>query len=259
MKNVDFPDISFIVQYFRHPHTIETIIDRVRLLGEGTEIIIHNDSKTELSEISGKLSRSNEYMICSNDLNELRGYNLGIKAAHAPYVIISQDDDIPPADVMWYLDVMQEFEKDEKLGVVSLYDGSFEPWGKNCRRVECQRDLGFKYVVWTKFGPWIIRKDAFDDCGGFDLAYSEVGDVSGGADPGLCAQMWLNGWKVAILGNSNTVQWERHVGGRSSLRNLDAVNERRKRILKNLNVYTEKYEKHFQFLIETVEKENRKR
>jgi hypothetical protein len=262
----DTPKVSFILAYYKNPTNIFNIIERIRLCGDDIEIIICNDGKTEVNEINQFLNKPNEYQVCSNNLNELRMYNNGIQLANSDIVIISQDDDIPPDNSNWFIESLTEFIREPTMGVLSLYKGSMSPWYLSDPNVlndfvsphrEPNLKEGLTYVSWTAFGPWFIRKQAFQQCGQFPLKYSNVGEGGcGGVDAALCAEMWIHDYKVALLNTDSCRQWQRHVGVRNSFRNSEVLYERTNRIIVNEGIYFKDYGNSYDIITEGVNTAN---
>ena len=96
------PKISVIINYFTSLGTLKKTIDNLRFLGDQAEIIVINDRSQDFDEINSKLSHSNDRMIVTKDLGELRGYTYGAKLSNASdFLIFTQDDDLCPPNKNW--------------------------------------------------------------------------------------------------------------------------------------------------------------
>jgi len=120
----DNPRISFVIQYFGNFDTLKRIITRLKGYGEAIEIIVHNDSGTEMEQISALLVSKNHHMVVSNNIHEVRAYNNCIRMCNSEIAIILQDDDLPSDDKRWLDDIIKVFEFDDRIGVIGLRGAS---------------------------------------------------------------------------------------------------------------------------------------
>ena len=94
--------ISFIIQYFRHPHQLPIICSRLQ--HPALEIIVHLDSDEPDDAAALELAQrrfANVRELRSSNVHEIRGYNRAASAARGALLAFSQDDRLPPASVGW--------------------------------------------------------------------------------------------------------------------------------------------------------------
>ena len=127
------PVISFIIQFFRHPSELATICERLQ--DPRVEIIVHADSHTaEDEEALARAERSHgAVVIRSDNLHEIRGYNIAASRARGQLLVFSQDDRMPPPaseQPSWVERVLAVFRRGwlPRLGALGLHRGG-----------ECQR------------------------------------------------------------------------------------------------------------------------
>ena len=241
------PKVCFIMQYFKKPELIKRIIKNIRKISDNLEIIISNDSSSDIDIFKECLDHRNDIMICSKDLGEYIGYNNCVKLTNAEFIIIAQDDDVPPDTNIWWHQIMDKFKKDQKLGLINLFKGGFNYASGSQDKLICDGTKGFKYTNWNAIGPFIMRRKAFLKCGMFDSKYFRVGECGGGADAALSTRMWLNGYRSAILDTSETIKYGRRVGGRTTERNgKDSIIRKNTdiRIILNNSIYKKEFLKY---------------
>ena len=236
------PDVAFIVNYFAKPNLIVQMINNARKISDNMEIIVNNDSKNHIDIFLGVLNHRNDRLIISDDLGEYMGYNQCAKLSTSTYLIFNQDDDVPPADNHWWQEVMQCFQQDTQLALITFFKGGDNyPEGTG---IVCNGHRGLVYFLWCANGPFIVKRDAFLEVGMFDSNYFHVGEAGGGADADLCTKLWLHGYHCALLDSPETIKFQRRVGGATGRRNGDKsilkINMS-KRILLNNSIYKKNF------------------
>jgi GT2 family glycosyltransferase len=257
------PKVCFIMQYFKKPKLVKQIINNIRKIDNNLEIIIHNDSRENMDIFLKMLDKRNDRIILSNDLGEYYGYNTGAVLTNAEFLIIAQDDDIPPDTTKWWEEVMDKFNKDPKLGLINFFKGG-NIYGKGVLpdRITANGKNGFKYTIWNAIGPFIVRRDAFMKCGMFDKKYFQIGECGGGADAALSTRMWLNGYKAAILDTKETIKYGRRIGGRTTERDgRDSIIRKNSKIRIELNdkIYLKEFESKIPDIVQNIKKLNNKK
>ena len=95
--------ISAIVQYYKHPHTLMLIVERLLIdPRRRVEVLVHADSNTSadasvLGEAQARFPTSLLRVLHSENVHELRAYNKAATHARAPLLLFAQDDYLPPA------------------------------------------------------------------------------------------------------------------------------------------------------------------
>ena len=99
--------ISAIVQYYKHPHTLMLIVERLLIdPRRRVEVLVHADSNTSadasvLGEAQARFPTSLLRVLHSENVHELRAYNKAATHARAPLLLFAQDDYLPPASPLW--------------------------------------------------------------------------------------------------------------------------------------------------------------
>ncbi|WP_440923088.1 glycosyltransferase [Candidatus Pelagibacter sp.] len=262
------PKISVIINYFTSLGTLKKTIDNLRFLGDQAEIIVINDRSQDFDEINSKLSHSNDRMIVTKDLGELRGYTYGAKLSNASdFLIFTQDDDLCPPNKNWLDDCIKEFEIDTKLGMIGLCGGGIHHAQKKEIDFAYQKDLKdpkFKnhskfYCSWLKTGPLMIRKNLFEKMGGWS-EYGFIGECAHFTDPDLAMRCWLNDAKSMLLLTSSTLEWKRRFdrGDGFTKSDLKSHNNRNLGIIARKEKFLKKFEKDFEIIESRVKSENLK-
>lgn len=256
------PKTTLIINYFTSVDTMIKSINNMRSLGNEVEIIVNNDRFGENTEkIMKHLKHRNDRMIISNDLAERRGYHHGAQISNASdYLIFCQDDDLAPNDNKWYLDCLNEFNKDPNLGMIGLLKGGWNYAQKNNKTINNKYKK--VYVSWLATGPLMIRKDLYFKLRGWSEEFSQVGEADGGADADLATKVLLAGYKSMLLRTNNVKKWYRRFERGDGLTNETIKNsEVRKptnqRILLNNNIYYDKYKDRWDEIFKLVKKQNK--
>ena len=140
-------ELSFIIQYFRHPSSLQLII--ARLQHPNVEVVVHADSNTMGDRAAFEHVRSsfaNVRILHSSDIHEVRlhsrrdklsitaltkdcsaqvrGYNRAASVARGELLAFSQDDRLPPNSTAWVDAVIGAFRLLPSLAVLGLHRGS---------------------------------------------------------------------------------------------------------------------------------------
>ena len=256
------PKTTLIINYFTSVDTMIKSINNMRSLGDEVEIVVNNDRFGENTEkIMKHLKHRNDRMIIANDLAERRGYHHGAQISNASdYLIFCQDDDLAPKNNKWYLDCLNEFDKDPKLGMIGLLKGGWNYAQKNIKTITNK----YKkiYVSWLATGPLMIRKDLYFKLGGWSDEFSQIGEADGGADADLATKVLLAGYKSMLLRTNNVKKWYRRFERGDGLTN-ETIKKSEirqptiKRILLNNDIYYDKYKDRWNEIFNLVKKYNK--
>lgn len=203
------PKTTLIINYFTSCKTMIKTINRLRSLGDEVEIVVNNDhSGLNTEKIIKALTHRNDRMIIANDLMERRGYHHGAQISNASdYLIFTQDDDLAPDNNKWYLEALEEFEKDPKLGIIGFLKGGIN-YGSP-EQVIIRDEYPKIYLSWLATGPLMIRKKLYFQVGAWSDEYSQIGEADGGADADLATKVLLAGYKVMLLRTPSVKEWIR--------------------------------------------------
>lgn len=196
-KYLEHPRITFIVHSFNRISNIDQLTDGLRSLGEH-ELIVCEDGSVDGSceKWMGLLDRPNDFLIRSNDLHEIRATDRAISFARSDVVCLVQDDDLIPRETSWLDAALARFACDPALAIIGGFMGfeSFDPDPEKARPI--WGDTDFRFVHHVNIGPYFIRRDHYEQLGGWDHSFSEPGDPGICFDSELCLRAWMSGYRV---------------------------------------------------------------
>lgn len=121
---IERPQITAIVQFFNKRTHLTTLINRLHDLPIDEIILIDDGSEDgSIDDMVALLKRKNDFIIRSNDLYEVRTYDRAISMARGEFVILLQDDDLPPKDDKWIRYAILLFQKDPELLILGGREG----------------------------------------------------------------------------------------------------------------------------------------
>lgn len=217
------PKTTFIINHFISHKTLLKSIEHINSYScrESIQLIIINDKGVQSNKIMQKLNYEYDKLINTNNLGEMRGYNNGSKlSCSTDLIIFSQDDDLVPKSEQWYFDVINEFRKDKKLGLIGLNTGGCNFEKSNEIKFTKNNRIHQKYTKNKKFycsflniGPFILKKDIFQKINKFSIfakpQHRNDGAAGHYSDIDLTYKVWLAGYKAMVLINDNTKEWIR--------------------------------------------------
>lgn len=250
------PAVSFILQYYRHPRQLGLICERLR--DPRIEVLVHADSHRESDEAAFSLATRTcaAIILPSENLHEIRGYNLAARHARAELLVFSQDDRIPPPGGEWLERVLAIFSMGvfAQLGALGLHRGGVRLWLQPTSHATRPRMVGscgdaaddvsghkwdalpsermstpIRFVAFMNIGPIVMRRRAFEHLSGFNTSYSLPGQLGIGFDHELIGRLWQAGWQAAVLCPSRATVFRNGCGGKGSAANLSARNTQMER------------------------------
>lgn len=260
------PKTTFIINYFTSIDTLIKTINNIRCLGDEVEIIVINDRFGENTDkIMKVLTHRNDRMIVTRDLGERRGYHHGALLSNAhDYLIFCQDDDLAPDNNNWYKNCINEFEKDNNLGMVGLLKGGINYAQKDNRTFTNEYDR--VYVSWLATGPLMIRKNIYFNVNGWSDEYSQIGEADGGADADIATKVILNNNKVMLLRTSSVKEWQRRFQRNDGITNENIKRKKKEnnwgkssneRINLNNSIYYNKYKNNWELIRNIIIEHNK--
>ena len=127
------------------------------------------------------------------------------------YIVFTQDDDLAPSDIKWYIDAKKYFLKYPELAMIGLNGGGLINFKKN-QYYDFSRnrinDKNFYFCSWLKTGPLIINKSRLQEIGGWKM-FSKIGESDHFADIDLSLRFCMSGYSIGLLLNNNALKWER--------------------------------------------------
>ena len=261
-----YPVATFVMQYFRRPKIINQLLNSLKTISLPIEIIINDDSRSELDDFT-KHSKSpvhyDWYLALLNDVHEIRGYNRLALMGSAELVVLIQDDDSAPKGNGWLVQALKLFNGYPALGMLGGYRGRIDNGKQQIK--EQKQNNGEKYgshpekdkagrtkhlrlkderagvpMMWmykVNLAPLVIRRSLFAEVGGFNANFSCAGQPGIGLDFELSIRLWKLGRHVALYdpnfkhGIGNSKNSGTHSGAARRSRN---ANEKRN----NMMLYT---------------------
>lgn len=232
----DRPRLAFIVHSFNRVSNIEQLAGGLRAMGDH-ELIVCEDGSLDGSREKWMscLDRPNDFLICSNDLHEIRILDRAIRFARADVVCLVQDDDRIPRETAWLDAALSNFTEHPRLAILGGFMGfeSFDPDPAKARRI--WGGERFRFVHHVNIGPYFIRREHYERLGGWEYSFSAAGEPGICADNELCLRAWMKGYQVGYSfvpfkgpagcypADGGTVLFSNDIRVRNSVRNSDTI------------------------------------
>jgi GT2 family glycosyltransferase len=258
---IEYPKVTAIIECFNKGNLVGKIIDNL-IKANIEEIIAIDDGSSDntLKILSKKLTKPNHFIIHANDLYEVRMYNKAMKMASGKFILLLQDDDLPPKDDFWIKIALQYFEEDNKLGILGGRNGIHlmvpdTKIDKELSKYSYNNLIGgipglFKYknvmstaeeiihpMVVNKAPFWISKK-LIEDVGYFDEFFAPIQCE----DVDFCMRSWENGWKVGLyqsgfenIGISGVYLYNRSLLNQQAIRNWNEIYKRYSKLINDEN------------------------
>lgn len=206
------PRTSVIIQSFNQVRNIAFLESRLRATCMD-ELIVCEDGSLDgsLEEWLKWLKQPNDFLLRSNDLHEIRTYSRAIDFARGEIICLMQDDDRPPKDGRWLAEALQLFEHYPRLAILGGWIGFMNyfaeeynaPWLRPNRGLipfeDPHTSRAFMFVENVNIGPYLFRKDAYLELGGFDPTFSKPGSPGICFESELCYRAWKRGYQVGLI------------------------------------------------------------
>lgn len=194
------PRVAFIVHSFNRSANVEQLAAGLKGLG-GDEIIVCDDGSVDGSreKWTTHLNGTNEFLILSNDLHEIRILDRAIRFSAADIMCIVQDDDRIPENTGWLSRAVETFAQFPDLAIIGGFMGfnGFDTDPRHVHRIWGERP--FEFVEHVNIGPYLVRKAQYCALGGWDYSFSGVGEPGICFDNELCLRAWSRGYQVGYL------------------------------------------------------------
>lgn len=219
------PTVSFLIQHFRRPLSLQLVIERLMLYEDG-QVIVNDDSGEDHKRIS-RLLGENDVYINLKDVHEIRSYNMLSRVSDGEILCFLQDDDIPPTSTSWVENAVALFQAHPKLSML----GGLSGWNLVTRKGHNQETYGqayhgrafrelpflcpytnqsFMFVQAVNLGPIFVRSSVFFEVGQFLREFSCPGSPGMYFETELSLRMWELGWQVGVYDAGN---FRHHVVG----------------------------------------------
>lgn len=196
--------VTFAIQTYLNDVLIP-VVHRIWQCAERENLawkIVVNQDDTR-SEITSEWLRilqplgENATLLRSNNIHELRAYNIMARMFAADYVVFLQDDDLPPESCDWLRRGLQAFVDDDRAGAVGMRVGVLAN-DRSTTSEFCHptTKTQIRYVAQVDLAPLLVRSEAFLQIGGFDTSHTAVGLPGIGMDFFLSCQLWKHSWHV---------------------------------------------------------------
>lgn len=231
-------NITFVVEYFKHPRNIDAIVDSLAACQSPSltsELVVNVDSRGDAAAWEEAMTRTATRrggwltVLLSSNLHEVHGYNRAAAVARGDVLVLLQDDALPPASCAWVGDVLRAFAAFPRLGALGLNIAEFwypydtfrdVPTGRLVNKRTMPHDImyrhqevPFQFVTVADFSPYAVRAAAFHHVGGMDEGLALPGECGIFTDYELSMRMWASGWQVAQMRVRGGLRAGEGVGG----------------------------------------------
>lgn len=190
-------DVTVVIANFNYGRYLREAVDSA--LGERANVVVVDDGSTEpLPELPAEVD-----LLRQENQGVARARNAGIARAHSAYVLVLDADDrlVPGA----LAQLRQPLEAEPKLGFAYGRMRFFGDWEGELRFPPYDPyALLYRHTIGLSA---LVRRQVFEDTGGFDPAFGQFEDW----------ELWVNalahGWR-GLQVNAVTVDYRRHPGSK---------------------------------------------
>lgn len=208
---LEAPTVSVIVQSFNQVRNVAALEKGLRRT-TADELIVCEDGSLDGSDAQWqrRLAGPNDFLLRSNDIHEIRAYDRAVWFARGEIICLMQDDDRPPRDGSWLAKALAVFANYPQLAVLGGWCGFNEwfdqaynaPWLKpgegRIPYIDPASGAPLMFVENVNIGPYLLRRDAYMDLGGFDHDFSPPGQPGITFESEFCYRAWTRGYQVAL-------------------------------------------------------------
>ncbi|GLI62803.1 hypothetical protein VaNZ11_005552 [Volvox africanus] len=199
------PVVSIMLNYFKRRHVVKEIAENMHAaclsVSISCELVVNVDNPEE----AGAWANEAGFVVpvFSANLHESRGYNRAARLARGKYLVVWQDDQIPPRTGIWLLQMVRLFETYPRLGILGMNTYRIcrqkeitNRWGQPGWDPDPRTGITWSFVHFADFAPMAIVASIFWELGGLEEGFSRPGDCGITGDWELCARAWVAGWQV---------------------------------------------------------------
>ncbi|KXZ54429.1 hypothetical protein GPECTOR_5g82 [Gonium pectorale] len=209
-KYAAMPYVSVLLEYFRRPAVVSRIAAVLQRncasVGLACELVVNVDNPHEASAWAAEVANGSVVPVFSSNVHESRGYNRAARAARGRYLVIWQDDQIPPDNGQWVLDMIKIFDAHPHLGVLGMNTyrlcKHMEPTNRfhwTNWQPDPKTGVRWSFAQTVDFAPLAIRASVYRELGGLDEGISRNGECGIWGDWELCGRVWMAGWTVGYM------------------------------------------------------------
>ncbi|GIL69435.1 hypothetical protein Vretimale_13528 [Volvox reticuliferus] len=202
------PVVSIILNYFKRPQVVDRLAANMRASCASAsvpcELVVNVDNPEE----AGAWASEAGFVVpvFSANLHEARGYNRAARLARGKYLVVWQDDQVPPANGQWLVNMIKIFDAHPQLGVLGMncyrlckHHEPTNRWGWSNWAPDPVTGVKWTYAQTVDFAPMAIRASIFEAVGGLDEGSSRAGDCGIWGDWELSTRVWMDGWQVGYM------------------------------------------------------------
>jgi len=206
----DLPVVSFMLQYYKRPWFIKSLVDAVEQCSSivPIELLVNVDHPAEhavwAALANNHTGNFSIVPVFSPNVHEARGYNRLAWLARGRYLVVLQDDEKIPSPCTWLRSMITIFERWPNVAMVGLRNFVFG-WDhahfNNARMWfrDPVTKVAMQFVFLADYAPVALRRTAFKAVGGIDEGLMEPGECAIQTDWELCKRLWLAGYQVAYM------------------------------------------------------------
>ncbi|KXZ54416.1 hypothetical protein GPECTOR_5g70 [Gonium pectorale] len=215
------PLVSVLLEYFKRPAVVSliarTLLSSCASVGVPCELVVNVDNPHEASAWAAEVAAGSVVPVFSSNVHESRGYNRAARAARGRYLVVWQDDQIPPTSGRWLVDMLAVFSARPRLGILGLHRYRL------CRQRESNNRWGptpwepdpltaavaggggsaggvrWSFAMVVDFAPMAVRARLWREVGGLEEGWTRSGDCGIAGDFELSARAWVAGWQVGYM------------------------------------------------------------
>ncbi|KXZ54412.1 hypothetical protein GPECTOR_5g67 [Gonium pectorale] len=216
------PLVSVLLEYFKRPAVVSliarTLLSSCASVGVSCELVVNVDNPHEASAWAAEVAAGSVVPVFSSNVHESRGYNRAARAARGRYLVVWQDDQIPPNSGRWLVDMLALFSARPDLGILGLNKYRLcrqresnnrwgpTPWEPDPLTAEVAGGGGstrggvrWSFAMLVDFAPMAVRARLWREVGGLEEGWTRRGDCGIAGDWELCARAWVAGWQVGYM------------------------------------------------------------
>jgi glycosyltransferase involved in cell wall biosynthesis len=247
----EWPTASVVLESYNHADNVEPISRELLATPLLSKVVVFDDGSSDDSLVkwSRYLTQRHQLVVRSNNLHEIRAYNLGIDVAGGDVIGFLQDDDLLPMNDRWIRDAVRLFhalpELDVLSGIIGLMlscDGmefgehsSYNPAPAWVLPFEADPGDGYEPIPFSPIGcaalsPLFVRRSFLESNGlRFNTSLSNPGEPGILLDCVLSYEALIRGRLVGVYPSP----FVRGIGGHASMATPEKAASRVSHMLRN--------------------------